>query len=342
MTAAGNRHLLEVIDLQAGFTIGGRFYPAIDHISLQVEPGKVTCLVGESGSGKSVLALSIMDLLPKDNGRRTRGEIRLNGRNLMGWSDAEMNRVRGKEIGFVFQEPLTALNPIGTVGSQIQEALRNHKPISRRESRAQTIDLLRQVGILRPEAVFHEYPHQLSGGMRQRVMIAMAIACEPQLLIADEPTTALDVSVQAQILALFKSLQQQRGMAILLITHNLGVVAEMADEVIVMYAGEIVEQGDVDRIFHEPKHPYLQQLLQLIPRLDREYDRFASISGNVPSLLQLPPVGCRFAPRCPEAMDRCFGEKPPMTDTGANHLVRCLLYPGDGAVGKTDGGDGDD
>ncbi|QGQ94012.1 ABC transporter ATP-binding protein [Paenibacillus psychroresistens] len=327
MLAQERENRLELIDLQAGFIKNGQYYAAIDQISFQIKPGQVTCVVGESGSGKSVLALSIMNLLPQENGKRTKGEIWLNGQNLAELKDIEMNALRGKEIAMVFQEPMTALNPILTIGFQIEEAMLNHLSISKQEAHKRAVDLLKQVGITRAESMIHEYPHKLSGGMRQRVIIAMAIACEPKLLIADEPTTALDVSVQAQILELFKAIQRKHAMAILLITHDLGVVAEIADNVVVMYAGQIVEQGDVDVIFHDPKHPYLKLLLQLIPQLDQERERFEAIQGSIPALMNRPLQGCRFAERCPVVMEKCYIENPLLADSGANHYVRCLQYP---------------
>ncbi|UFJ40177.1 ABC transporter ATP-binding protein [Brevibacillus humidisoli] len=326
MAATSTNLLLEVKHLHAGFAIDGSFYNAVDDVSLTVEPGKIVCIVGESGCGKSVLALSIMNLLPSESGRIAKGEILFRGKELTCLSQEEMNRIRGMEIGMIFQEPMTALNPVFTIGFQLQECLLNHQNIGKREARKKSVELLKQVGIPRAEKVIDEYPHQLSGGMRQRVMIAMAIACNPQLLIADEPTTALDVTIQAQILELIKQVQQAGDMSVLLITHDLGVVAEMADEVIVMYAGQIVEQGAVDDIFHDPKHPYLRQLLKAIPRLDEDRSRLDSIGGIVPSLKRMPRTSCRFAGRCPEAKTDCYQLDPQLAHVGRNHQVRCLLY----------------
>lgn len=318
--------LLEVSELQAGFRIEGTMYPAVDHVSLQIDSGKIICVVGESGCGKSVLSLSIMGLLPKGIGTIMHGSVNFQGKDLAALTPEQMNQIRGNDISMIFQEPMTALNPVFTIGSQLQEVLLNHTNLTKKEARQQTIQLLQQVGISRAESIIDEYPHQLSGGMRQRVMIAMAIACQPKLLIADEPTTALDVTIQAQILELLKQIQQQSDMSILLITHDLGVVAEMADEVIVMYAGQIVEQADVEQIFYHPKHPYLQLLLKSIPKLNEEKERLDSIQGMVPSLKAMPRVGCRFADRCPSVMEQCRTVTPELQELEAAQQVRCLLY----------------
>ncbi|WP_152394355.1 ABC transporter ATP-binding protein [Paenibacillus guangzhouensis] len=318
--------LLEVEHLHAGFRIQGKMYHAVDNVSLKLHAGKIICIVGESGCGKSVLSLSIMDLLPKGIGTVTEGRVQFNGRDLTKLSMEEMNKIRGKEISMIFQEPMTALNPVFTIGSQLQEVLLNHTTMNKKESRARVIELLKQVGISRADRIVDEYPHQLSGGMRQRVMIAMAIACNPKLLIADEPTTALDVTIQAQILELLKDIKQHSDMSILFITHDLGVVAEMADEVIVMYGGQIVEQAPVAAIFHDPKHPYLRLLLQSIPRMEETKHRLESIQGIVPSLRNMPRVGCRFADRCPSVMDHCRTVTPELLPHTDGHTVRCLLY----------------
>ncbi len=318
--------LLELVDLHAGFIIDGQFYEAIQDVSFRMKSGRVTCVVGESGSGKSVMALSVMGLLPKGIGRLDKGEIWFNGRNIAGLSNNEMTKIRGKEIGMVFQEPMAALNPVFTIGFQMQEVLLNHLPISKKEARKMTIDLLKQVGISRSESIVDEYPHQLSGGMQQRVLIAIAIACKPKLLIADEPTSALDVSIQAQILQLLKLIQQQENMAMMFITHDLVVVAEIADEVIVMYAGQIIEQGDVNCIFHDPKHPYLKLMLQLIPRLDVDHERIQPIKGSIPSIKNIRSTGCRFVERCPQSVEQCYNTIPLLKEAGTNHYVRCLLY----------------
>lgn len=318
--------LLEVNQVKTGFSIGGQVYNAVDDVSFTLDQGKIVCIVGESGCGKSVLSLSIMNLLPKENGKVVGGEILFEGKNLAELSDNEMNKFRGNDIAMIFQEPMTALNPVFSIGFQLQEVLFNHLNISKEEARNKSIVLLKQVGISRPEKILDEYPHQLSGGMRQRVMIAMAIANRPKLLIADEPTTALDVTIQAQILDLIKDIQQKRNMAVLMITHDLGVVAEMAEEVIVMYAGEIVEKGSVDEIFHNPKHPYLTALLNSIPRLGEEKERLESIKGIVPSLVNMPRVGCRFADRCPVATEECRQITPQLVEVEKDHFVRCLNY----------------
>ncbi|MBO8165316.1 MAG: ABC transporter ATP-binding protein [Brevibacillus sp.] len=326
MTVTSVDPLLEVRNLHAGFTIDGSFYSAVDDVSFTIHPGKIVCIVGESGCGKSVLALSIMNLLPRESGSVAKGQILFKGQDLTRLSQEEMNLIRGKDIGMIFQEPMTALNPVFTVGFQLQECLLNHQNIGKKQAKKTCIDLLKQVGIPRADKVIDEYPHQLSGGMRQRIMIAMAIACHPQLLIADEPTTALDVTIQAQILDLIKHVQQSGSMSVLLITHDLGIVAEMADEVMVMYAGQIVEQGPVDAIFHQPRHPYLRLLLKAIPRLDEDRQRLDAIGGIVPSLVHMPRTSCRFASRCPQAKADCHQLAPQLARVDRDHLVRCLLY----------------
>lgn len=318
--------LLEIKNLHTGFRIDGELHHAVSGVSLNVNPKEVVCIVGESGCGKSVMSLSIMQLLPQHNAEVSEGEILFEGQDLLKRDINEMNKIRGKEIAMVFQEPMTALNPVFTIGSQIQEALFNHLDISRKEARKQSIELLRQVGISRPESIVDEYPHQLSGGMRQRVMIAIAIALRPKLLIADEPTTALDVTVQAQILELLKDIQEQVDMAIMLITHDLGVVAEMADRVVVMYAGEVVETANVVDLFNNPQHPYTQALLDSIPRMDEDTDTLRTIEGIVPSIQNMPKVGCRFADRCFKAFGDCKHISPQLGKVDENHYARCLLY----------------
>ncbi|MFD1735302.1 ABC transporter ATP-binding protein [Bacillus salitolerans] len=318
--------LLQVNNLKTGFRIGGQYYNAVDGISFSLKPKQVIGIVGESGCGKSVMSLSIMGLLPKENGKIREGEILFEGQDLAKLKEKELNNVRGKDIGMIFQEPMTSLNPVFTIGFQIEEALLNHTKLSKQEARLKSIALLTSVGISRPEKIVDEYPHQLSGGMRQRVMIAMAIACQPKVLIADEPTTALDVTVQAQILELLKEIQGVNDMAVLLITHDLGVVAEMCDEVIVMYAGKIVEKTDVDTLFYDPKHPYTKLLMGAIPRMDEEVKELSSIKGIVPSLVNMPQVGCRFAGRCPEATEECMAVTPELAEVSAGHEVSCLLY----------------
>ncbi|MBA2301206.1 MAG: ABC transporter ATP-binding protein [Acidobacteria bacterium] len=294
--------LLAVDSLTAGFDIGGRFVPAVMDVSFEVDAGETLCLVGESGSGKSVTALSIIRLV-QTPGRIAAGAVRLNGRNLMDLGERDMQHVRGAEIGFVFQEPMTALNPVFTIGYQIEETLRIHRRATRRTARSLAIGLLASVSVPDPQRRVDEYPHQLSGGLRQRALIALALACEPKLLIADEPTTALDVTIQAQILELLRELQQRLGLGLLLITHDLGVVAEMADRVAVMYAGRIVEHAPVQALFADPKHPYTRGLLDSIPG-DAPGTRLRAIQGTVPPLGALPS-GCSFVTRYPNRFEPC-------------------------------------
>ncbi|MFJ3387157.1 MULTISPECIES: ABC transporter ATP-binding protein [unclassified Lysinibacillus] len=320
--------MLEVKNLKAGFDIDGELYHAVDDVSFSVKSGQIVGVVGESGCGKSVMSLSIMQLLPKGVGKITGGEIRFHGKNIENYSNDEMNKIRGNDISMIFQEPMTSLNPVFTIGSQIEEIMLNHSKMSKAEARSKAIDLLKQVGIPRAEKIVNEYPHQLSGGMRQRVMIAIAIACQPRLLIADEPTTALDVTVQAQILDLLKSIQGKNNMSIVLITHDLGVVAEICDEVIIMYAGKIVERTTVDNLFYNPKHPYTKLLMASIPRIDTEVNELATIKGIVPSLKNMPQEGCRFVDRCPSAMPECSNVTPQLTFVDDNHEVSCLLFEG--------------
>ncbi|WP_066054806.1 ABC transporter ATP-binding protein [Robertmurraya korlensis] len=319
--------LLEVKNLETAFSIDGQYYNAVDNVSFSVKPREIVGIVGESGCGKSVMSLSIMKLLPKGIGKIKSGSIHFEGVHLEKMSDKEINSIRGKDIAMIFQEPMTSLNPVFSIGFQIQEVLFNHMKISKKEARLKSIALLKSVGISRPEKIVDEYPHQLSGGMRQRVMIAIAIACQPKLLIADEPTTALDVTVQAQILELLKDIQKVNDMSVILITHDLGVVAEMCDEVIVMYAGKIVEKTDVDTLFHDPKHPYTKLLMGAIPRMDEDVEVLSSIKGIVPSLKNMPKVGCKFAARCPQAMPECTSITPILAETDEGHEVSCLLYP---------------
>lgn len=319
-------NMLEVKNLKTGFDIDGKIYNAVDDVSFSVKPRQIVGVVGESGCGKSVMSLSIMNLLPKGIGKITNGEILFDGKNIAGLSDNQMNKIRGKEISMIFQEPMTSLNPVFTIGFQIKEILLNHQNITKDEARAKAIELLKKVGIPRADTVVDEYPHQLSGGMRQRVMIAIAIACQPKLLIADEPTTALDVTVQAQILELLKSIQEENDMSIILITHDLGVVAEMCDEVIVMYAGKIVERTNADRLFHHPQHPYTKLLMASIPRIEEEVEELATIKGIVPSLKNMPQTGCRFVDRCPFAKPDCKTISPQLAEVEPGHEVSCLLY----------------
>ncbi|MCX7931870.1 MAG: ABC transporter ATP-binding protein [Rhodovarius sp.] len=318
--------LLRVENLVTSFRTAAGELRAVDGVTLSVERGRTLGIVGESGCGKSVLSLSIMRLLAWP-GRILSGRVLLEGRDLTGLSAAEMRAVRGREIAMIFQEPMTSLNPVHTVGFQIMEAMRAHdRQAGAAELRRRAIAALERVRIPAAARRFGEYPHQLSGGMRQRVMIAMALACRPKLLIADEPTTALDVTVQAQILDLLRELQRQEGMGIILITHDLGVIAEMADEVAVMYAGRVVEQGPARAIFEDPQHPYTLGLLGSIPRLDQDRARLTAIEGTVPPPFAWPP-GCRFAPRCPFAEGSCEAAPPPLRMVAPGHAAACLKAP---------------
>jgi peptide/nickel transport system ATP-binding protein/oligopeptide transport system ATP-binding protein len=299
-------------------------FAAVDGVDLEVPRGRTLGIVGESGCGKSVLSLSVMGLVPRP-GRVAEGRVVLEERDLLALPPSEMRRVRGGQVAMIFQEPMTSLNPVHSVGAQIMEAMRAHEP-GARNLRGRAIEALRRVRIPSPERRFEEYPHQLSGGMRQRVMIAMALACNPRVLIADEPTTALDVTVQAQILDLLRALQAETGMAIILITHDLGVVAEMADEVAVMYAGRVVERAPVAALFDDPQHPYTIGLLGSVPRLDEDRARLLAIEGSVPPPFALPP-GCRFAPRCPFAVAACREEVPGLRGIGPGHGVACIRAP---------------
>jgi len=318
--------LLEVKNLQTAFSINDSWHNAVDDVSFQVGRKRIVGVVGESGCGKSVLSLSVIGLLPKVNSQIRSGSVLFKGKNLTHLSEDEMNDVRGKDISMIFQEPMTSLNPVLTIGYQLQEVLFNHMNISKAEAREKSIALLKSVGISRSEKLVDEYPHQLSGGMRQRVMIAMAVACQPKLLIADEPTTALDVTVQAQILELLKEIQESNDMSIIMITHDLGVVAEMCDEVIVMYGGKIVEHTDVDTLFYAPKHPYTKALLHSIPRMEDDVEVLNTIKGIVPSLVNMPRTGCRFVNRCPHAMEDCSSVTPVLRQDSQGHDVACLLY----------------
>jgi peptide/nickel transport system ATP-binding protein len=299
---------------------------AVDGVDLAIEAGETLGVVGESGCGKSVTAFSIMRLVPSPPGRIVAGEVLWRGRDLLKLDDASMRAIRAKEIAMVFQEPMTSLNPVYTVGEQIAEVLRIHEGLGRRAALARAAEMLRLVQIPHPDRRIHEYPHQFSGGMRQRVMIAMALACNPKLLIADEPTTALDVTIQAQILDLITDLKVQLGMAVMLITHAMGVVAETARRVIVMYAGQVVEEAPVEDIFRAPRHPYTQGLIKSIPRIDAPdgRERLDAIPGVVPSLLQ-PPPGCRFAARCAYARTECTRAMPPLREIAPGHKVACVL-----------------
>ena len=320
-------HLLKVEDLCTYFHTRSGVAKAVDGISFELDAAETLGLVGESGCGKSVTALSIMRLVSEPPGKIERGRIQLNGRDLLTLTDGEMCEVRGNEVAMIFQEPMTSLNPVLTCGWQIAEAVELHQAVSRSEARNRAVEMLRLVGISAPEQRANEYPHQLSGGMRQRVMIAMALSCNPKVLIADEPTTALDVTVQAQIMELLARLQEEMGMAILLITHDLGVVAETTDRAAVMYAGSIVETAGTETLFEDPRHPYTQGLIRSIPDLDTDQDRLEIIPGTVPDLRRLP-VGCRFQSRCPLADAHCREVPPPLVEIQEGHLVACWKADG--------------
>ena len=308
--------LLEIRDLHTEFRTGAGVVRAVDGVSYTVDPGETVAVVGESGSGKSVTAMSLLRLIPDPPGRITGGEVLFDGRDLLKLSEEEMRQVRGGDIGMIFQEPMTSLNPVLSIERQITETLEEHRDASPEAARARALELLRFVGIADPERRLRQYPHQLSGGMRQRVMIAIALACEPKLIIADEPTTALDVTIQAQILELMQSLTKRLGVALIIITHNLGVVARYARRVNVMYAGRIVESGSAAALYHNPRHPYTIALLRSVPRLDRPRQaRLDPIEGSPPDLTQLDP-GCSFRPRCRFAIARCAEAPPPLIPAG--------------------------
>jgi oligopeptide/dipeptide ABC transporter ATP-binding protein len=320
--------LLRIRDLRTYFVTdrGSGTARAVDGVSLDLFPGETLGIVGESGCGKTVLSLSILRLVPEPPGHIRPGSlIEFEGRNLLTLPPRDLRAVRGNRIAMIFQEPMTSLNPVLTIGDQVAEAAIVHQRLSRATARQRAVELLRQVGIPEPETRIDHYPHQLSGGMRQRVMIAMALICHPQILIADEPTTALDVTIQAQILELLERLQRELGMAVLLITHDLGVVAGTTDRVVVMYAGQVVETAPTRELFGRPQHPYTEGLMDSIPRLDRPRARLHSIPGSVPAATAWPP-GCRFHPRCPYAWDKCRTAEPPLLETGtAGHTARCWL-----------------
>jgi len=315
--------LLEIKNLQLDFVTDGQAARAVDGVSLHVEPGETLCVVGESGCGKSVTAQSIARLVPTPPARYEAGEILLNGRDVLKMSQTELRGIRGGVVSYVFQEPSASLNPVFRVGAQIKESLKLHKPD--RATDAEVIRLLKLVGIPAPESRIKDYPFQMSGGMQQRVMIAMALASEPRLLVADEPTTALDVTIQAQILDLLRDLKQRLGMAILLITHNLGIVGDMADRVAVMYARQIVELAPADKLLRRPLHPYTRALMASVPKLQGNHERLAAIPGNVPRIGNFP-AGCRFAPRCPIAKSECSEKIPELTEVEPQHWVRCPFW----------------
>jgi oligopeptide/dipeptide ABC transporter ATP-binding protein len=317
--------LLEVAGLRTTFSTEEGAFAAVDGVSFAVDAGRTLAIVGESGCGKSVTSLSIMGLIAAP-GRIAGGSIRFEGRELVGLEARALQDLRGNGMAMIFQEPMSSLNPAFTIGAQIVEALLRHRPLTRAQAAGRALQMLERVRIPAPAQRFHEYPHKLSGGMRQRAMIAMALACEPRLLIADEPTTALDVTIQAQILDLIHVLQQETGTAVILVTHDLGVVAEVADEVVVMYAGQVVEQAPVAALFAAPQHPYTVGLLGSIPRLHGEQRRLAAIEGQVPSPLHMP-AGCRFAARCPFADAPCRSAAPPLADLGGGHWSACWKAP---------------
>jgi len=325
MTTDG-QPILEVRNLRTHFQTEGGVYRAVDGVSFVVHANRTLGIVGESGCGKSVTSLSIMGLVQEPPGIRAGGEILYRGKDLLAMSRSQMEELRGAALSMIFQEPMTSLNPVYRVGEQIVEGLRRHRAMSRTEARTRAIEMLRLVRIPSPETRVDAFPHEMSGGMRQRVMIAMALACEPDLLIADEPTTALDVTIQAQILDLMRDLRERTGTAIILITHDLGVIAEMADDVAVMYAGKIVEMADVKTLFADAQHPYMLGLLASIPRLDLDRARLSTIEGMVPSPDQMP-AGCRFAPRCALADGRCHAEEPPLRALKPGHHVACWKAP---------------
>jgi peptide/nickel transport system ATP-binding protein/oligopeptide transport system ATP-binding protein len=316
--------VLRLEQLRTYFATGEGPVKAVDGIDLHVRPGSTLGVVGESGCGKTVTALSIMRLLPR-TGHIVGGRIMLGGRDLVEAGEEEMRELRGNAVSMIFQEPMTSLNPVFSAGDQVAEAVRQHLDLSGRQVRDRVLEMFHLVGIADAGKRVHDYPHQMSGGMRQRVMIAMALACNPAVLIADEPTTALDVTIQAQILELMRELQQRNRMAIILITHDLGVIAEMADEVAVMYAGKVIEHGSADQVFDTPRHPYTQGLLASIPSLAARGRPLTAISGTVPHPLNLPP-GCTFAPRCPRAFEPCPTAFPARMDQGGGHEVACYLY----------------
>lgn len=317
--------LLEIKNLHLQFKSDEGVALVLDGINLKVEQGETLGLVGESGCGKSVTGLSVLRLIPTPPGEITQGEIIFQGEDLLQKSSREIRKIRGGKIAMIFQDPMVSLNPVYTIGDQIAEAIELHQPEGVATTWEGVVEALARVQIADPESRAKNYPHQFSGGMRQRAMIAMMLSCRPLLMIADEPTTALDVTVQAQVLQVMADLQKELGMAVILITHNIGVVAETCDRVAVMYAGNIVEVADVEALFEAPKHPYTRGLLGSIPRADRDIDELAIIEGSVPNLVN-PPQGCRFHPRCPEAMDICRTVKPVDMDLGDNHIVACHLY----------------
>jgi oligopeptide/dipeptide ABC transporter ATP-binding protein len=324
-------HLLQVKGLQTSFYTDNGIVRAVDGVSFNIKPGEIVGVVGESGCGKSVVSLSILRLVQYPPGRITGGQIIYKGRDLLSVSEKEMRKIRGNEIAMIFQEPMTSFTPVYTIGDQVSETIRLHEGISRTEAKVRAADMLELVGIPRPKEIINEYPHQLSGGMRQRAMIAMALSCSPNLLIADEPTTALDVTIQAQILELMKDLQKKINTAIIFITHDLGVIAEMAEHVIVMYAGKVVEDASITSLFTEPLHPYTVGLINSKPKMNENKELLDFIPGMVPNPTEMPE-GCAFNPRCAHAMDICRCKMPDVIEARPGHLVRCWLYDKDKGV----------
>lgn len=317
--------LLEIKSLSTHFFTEDGIIHAVEDVSFEIQPGEILSLVGESGCGKSVTGLSILRLIPSPPGKILRGQILFNGRDLLKLEESEMEKVRGNEISMIFQEPMTSLNPVFTIGDQIMEPLLLHQGLDKKKAREKAIELLARVKIPSPESRIHSYPHQLSGGMRQRAMIAMSLACRPKLLIADEPTTALDVTIQAQVLRLIKEIQREMGMSVMLITHDLGVVSEIADRVAVMYAGRLVEYAPLTTLFGQMRHPYTKGLLESIPHLNQKHRRLNAIPGQVPNPLDLPS-GCKFHPRCYLAIEACKKEEPPLQKINGDHLSRCIRW----------------
>ncbi len=321
--------LLQVKDLKTHFFLEDGVVPAVDGVSFHLNRGETLAVVGESGSGKSITATSIMRLIPTPPGKIVGGEILFNGQDLLRKTEKEMRGIRGNRISMIFQEPMTSLNPVFRVGYQISESLMIHQGLNKKDALEKSIEMLRLTGIPSPEKRVHDFPHQMSGGMRQRVMIAMALCCRPELLIADEPTTALDVTIQAQILDLMLELKEQMGTAIIMITHDLAVVAEVADRAVVMYCGKLVEESTVLELFDKPLHPYTKGLLKSIPHVNSTQEKLYMIEGMVPPLTHLP-AGCAFAPRCPEAQPRCHMERPLLREISPGRRVSCWLYEGGG------------
>ncbi|MFB5088513.1 ABC transporter ATP-binding protein [Psychrobacillus sp. PGGUH221] len=318
--------ILEVKDLQTSFFTDDGVIPSVDYVDFHVREGEILGIVGESGCGKSVTSLSIMGLVPSPPGKITNGQILFRGKDLTKFTEKEMRNVRGNDVAMIFQEPMTSLNPLFTIGNQLIEAITLHKKDwSKKEAKARAIEMLKLVGLPRAEELMRDYPHQLSGGMRQRVMIAMALVCDPKVLIADEPTTALDVTIQAQILKLMRDLNERLNTAVILITHDLGVVAETCERVVVMYAGKVVEEGSVETIFNNPQHPYTKGLIASVPDMRFKKQRLYSIPGNVPKPGTIKE-GCRFAARCESVFGRCTVESPPLYETSEGHKTRCFLY----------------